>query len=250
MGPLKPKHPRRFAKSLLETSDALYEHAFMKALLHDVGTMNIDLLTSRGVQPRERYVIVVTGCALRVLKAMRRAGVSLVMEACEPYGHLYDSIGLDSDERQLYYRGVYIVQLVSIGDIALHLTNQVLRIGIDRRAVNWKSILSRLSCADRKSLASRLADIRGTACEVRDARHSHVHAGEEPPLDTEDVLRSARRLTRSLSREEASSDRISGKMKDWAWQQHQVGKIEPVLAALRSLLDELLPQYERTRDSF
>ena len=250
MGTLKPEHPRRFAKGLLDCAASLWEHEFVRTALEDASAPTSDEFVKGRVTAKLRYCLGVVHSTSNLRSALRRAGVALALESYQPRGCQYTSIGLDVDELEQFYRTTYMVQLVSVVDCALHLTNRVLQCGIEKCDVRWKSVYGMVAnTAGLEPLAKSLDRIHKSAVAVRPARDSHVHAGEEPEIDTESLMRSTRRLLRSLGAEQDGVARWRTEMWEWNWQQCHRERLKPTVVAVQRFLTELLPRYVQIRDS-
>ena len=206
--------------------------------------------------PCDSYDHLVFDGTARLLGVLRRLEHANRMIASFPQRARYERAGISRDIWLEYHYSFFVTSLSSLPDLALLLTNSVLRLGIDPRDCTSNLLKRNAWVKGRASILAALNGIEGTVKTYRELRNLNLHRGEEPDLadfidsDRYDLLKliavANRQDTFSVSshlltagyRVEVSE--INSKM---------TAEIEAAAAAASQLFDALLPIYQATERS-
>jgi hypothetical protein len=115
-----------------------------------------------------------------VMEALERLAQSQrLIEAASK--NFWDGTGLDQHTWIEYHYSYYVVTLVSLGDITLHLTNSVFRLGNRERDCKH-DLITRNSWVAQTPARTALEALAKLIQPYREGRNLHVHSGRVQPI--------------------------------------------------------------------
>lgn len=226
----------------MDKTQRLYGHRLLRTLVDDTWRFLDRRDGSARASAVDDYITRTRHLTYDLVSAARRAHAGLALQAYRPYVHRYEDVGLDQEELWLYHEAVLITQVVSIFDIALRLTNCVLRLGLRRKELRLKDVISESRLAPDAPLVKHLRRLFDAVEPYRAIRNSHIHEGATVPFPSLEAFY-YQTSTQFLS----GDDRCV--KHDWTrWSILQEARLDPIVTSTVALMDDLLQVYQRERE--
>lgn len=177
----------------MRSSDEIASHPLVKQLLDDMGpvferiTPTLENRNGRrqkhpvDVSPSEHYTWQTFGKALAIHDTARRLEHAKGLVRLYPSPKDFESIGITRDKWVEYHLCYFIINLASIPDLCLLLTNTVFKLGMPERLCTLESIIKNDWVAETE-VPKALRNLDKVVEEHRTLRNLHVHRGQVPKV--------------------------------------------------------------------